>query len=84
MPSTRRWAKVTGWGFEGKFEYRSSVRIRGPLLLFDFEGKFLLCPKWGKGQFLALTQHLFDFSLNLLIRFFWNYSWCQALKGGQT
>ena len=44
-------------------------------------GKFLICPKWGKiVVFWTQNQYFKNFFMNLVIRFFWKYTWRQALK----
>ena len=48
----------------------------------DFKGQFLWCLKWWSGSFFG-PKSTFDFLLNLLLRFFWNYAWWQTMSWGK-
>ena len=52
------------------------VKVR----VWDFKGKLLLCPKWGKWVIFGPNINILKFFLILFIKFLWNCTWWQTLE----
>ena len=61
-----------------KLHLMSSIKKWMEVTVFDFQGKFLLYPKW----WVNVAFKFLNFPLNLFIRFVCNCTWWQTLRGG--